>query len=204
MAVDYLKMLKRTDKLPVHVDLDTLDLYSEYLLNYDNRSINYSNLSNMRDYFDRISAETFKTNEAKMARYLFITLYLKARLDEGIVKPQLAWRYVYDHASKKYATIIERDIIKGTKHNQLSKKDIEFMNSMIYTQLNLIFMQDYSESMLKLLQSVKDSEFGKDPEDCDNAIKYFQSLLNELTKAQRKSKQGAPLAIRTSARRPAL
>lgn len=189
MAVDYLKMLKRTDKLPVHVDLDTLDLYSEYLLNYDNRSINYSNLSNMRDYFDRISAEAFKTNEAKMARYLFITLYLKARLDEGIVKPQLAWRYVYDHASKKYATIIERDIIKGTKHNQLSKKDIEFMNSMIYTQLNLIFMQDYSESMLKLLQSVKDSEFGKDPEDCDNAIKYFQSLLNELTKAQRKSKQ---------------
>ena len=36
MTVDYLKMLKRTDKLQIHTDLDTMDLYCEYLLNYNN------------------------------------------------------------------------------------------------------------------------------------------------------------------------
>lgn len=189
MSVDYVKMLKRKDKLIIHADLDTLDLYCEYLLNYENRTINYSNLSNVKDYFARVSEDSFKQNEAKMARYLFITYFLEARLDKGVVSPKLCIQYVYDHASKKYAAIIKRDIIEGIEHNHMGKKDIEFMNSMVYSQLNMIFMHEYNDAMMKLLGDVKNNEFGREAEDCDNAIRLFQGLLNELTKAQRKSKQ---------------
>ena len=189
MSVDYVKMLKRKDKLIIHADLDTLDLYCEYLLNYENRTINYSNLSNVKDYFARISEDSFKQNEAKMARYLFITYFLEARLDKGVLSPKLCIQYVYDHASKKYAAIIKRDIIEGIEHNHMGKKDIEFMNSMVYSQLNMIFMHEYNDSMMKLLGDLKNNEFGREAEDCDNAIRLFQGLLNELTKAQRKSKQ---------------
>ena len=189
MSVDYVKMLKRKDKLIIHADLDTLDLYCEYLLNYENRTINYSNLSNVKDYFARVSEDSFKQNEAKMARYLFITYFLEARLDKGVVSPKLCIQYVYDHASKKYAAIIKRDIIEGIEHNHMGKKDIEFMNSMVYSQLNMIFMHEYNDAMMKLLSDLKNNEFGREAEDCDNAIRLFQGLLNELTKAQRKSKQ---------------
>lgn len=189
MSVDYIKMLKRKDKLIIHADLDTLDLYCEYLLNYENRTINYSNLSNVKDYFARVSEDSFKQNEAKMARYLFITYFLEARLDKGVVSPKLCIQYVYDHASKKYAAIIKRDIIEGIEHNHMGKKDIEFMNSMVYSQLNMIFMHEYNDAMMKLLGDLKNNEFGREAEDCDNAIRLFQGLLNELTKAQRKSKQ---------------
>lgn len=189
MSVDYVKMLKRKDKLIIHADLDTLDLYCEYLLNYENRTINYSNLSNVKDYFARVSEDSFKQNEAKMARYLFITYFLEARLDKGVVSPKLCIQYVYDHASKKYAAIIKRDIIEGIEHNHMGKKDIEFMNSMAYSQLNMIFMHEYNDAMMKLLGDLKNNEFGREAEDCDNAIRLFQGLLNELTKAQRKSKQ---------------
>lgn len=189
MSVDYVKMLKRKDKLIIHADLDTLDLYCEYLLNYENRTINYSNLSNVKDYFARVSEDSFKQNEAKMARYLFITYFLEARLDKGVVSPKLCIQYVYDHASKKYAAIIKRDIIEGIEHNHMGKKDIEFMNSMVYSQLNMIFMYEYNDAMMKLLGDLKNNEFGREAEDCDNAIRLFQGLLNELTKAQRKSKQ---------------
>ena len=189
MSVDYVKMLKRKDKLIIHADLDTLDLYCEYLLNYENRTINYSNLSNVKDYFARVSEESFKQNEAKMARYLFITYFLEARLDKGVVSPKLCIQYVYDHASKKYAAIIKRDVIEGIEHNHMGKKDIEFMNSMVYSQLNMIFMHEYNDAMMKLLGDLKNNEFGRESEDCDNAIRLFQGLLNELTKAQRKSKQ---------------
>ena len=189
MSVDYVKMLKRKDKLIIHADLDTLDLYCEYLLNYENRTINYSNLSNVKDYFARVSYDRFKQNEAKMARYLFITYFLEARLDKGVVSPKLCIQYVYDHASKKYAAIIKRDIIEGIEHNHMGKKDIEFMNSMVYSQLNMIFMHEYNDAMMKLLGDLKNNEFGREAEDCDNAIRLFQGLLNELTKAQRKSKQ---------------
>ncbi len=189
MSVDYVKMLKRKDKLIIHADLDTLDLYCEYLLNYENRTINYSNLSNVKDYFARVSEDSFKQNEAKMARYLFITYFLEARLDKGVVSPKLCIQYVYDHASKKYAAIIKRDVIEGIEHNHMGKKDIEFMNSMVYSQLNMIFMHEYNDAMMKLLGDLKNNEFGRESEDCDNAIRLFQGLLNELTKAQRKSKQ---------------
>lgn len=189
MSVDYVKMLKRKDKLIIHADLDTLDLYCEYLLNYENRTINYSNLSNVKDYFARVSEDSFKQNEAKMARYLFITYFLEARLDKGVVSPKLCIQYVYDHVSKKYAAIIKRDIIEGIEHNHMGKKDIEFMNSMVYSQLNMIFMHEYNDAMMKLLGDLKNNEFGREAEDCDNAIRLFQGLLNELTKAQRKSKQ---------------
>lgn len=189
MSVDYMKMLKRKDKLEVHTDLETLDLYCEYLLNYDNRTINFSNLSNVKEYFNRISEESFKQNEAKYARYLFITYFLEARLDKGIVSPKMCIQYVYDRASKKYAAIIKRDIIESIEHNAMGKKDIEFMNAFVFSKLNTIFMNEYSDSMMKVLEDVKSGEFAKESENCDNAIRLFQNVLSELTKAQRKSRQ---------------
>lgn len=189
MSVDYMKMLKRTGPLPIHIDLDTLDLYCEYLLNYDNKTINFSNLSNLKDYFSRVSDETFKQNEAKMARYLFIKTFLEARLDRGVVSAKICIQHVYDRVSKKYAAIIRRDIVEGIEHNRMNRKDVEFMNSMIFTQLNVLFMHEYEEPINKIMSDLKNNEFGKEAEDCDNVIHLFQNLLNELMKAQRKSKQ---------------
>ena len=189
MSGDYLKLLKRTDKIPVAMDLETLDLYCEYLLNYANRNINYSNLMNLKDYFSRISDAAFKNNEAKLARYLFITKYLEARLEKGSVSYPVCMQYVYSRVSNKYAAIIKRDIIESIDHNKMGKKDVEFMNSMIFGQLNTFFMHDYMDAFTALMSQVKKNEFGADSEDGDNAIKLFQSVLNDLTKAQRRSKQ---------------
>ena len=189
MSGDYLKLLKQTERLPVNMDLETLDLYCEYLLNYSNKHINFSNLSNLKDYFSRISDETFKNNEAKLARYLFITLYLEARLDKGTVSPKVCMQYVLSRVSKKYAAIIKRDIIDSIEHNKMGKKDVDFMNSLVFSQLNLFFMHDYQKAIMTLMKQISNNEFGTDPEDAENAIRLFQNLLTDLTKAQRRSKQ---------------
>lgn len=189
MSVDYIKMLKQTDKLQIHADLDTLDLYCEYLLNYENRNINFSNLSNLKEYFGRVSEDSFKQNEAKMARYFFIHYYLEGRLDKGIVSPKICMQYVLDHVSKKYAAIIKRDVMEGIQHNRMSKKDIEFMNDMIFSQLNTFFLNDYKEPIMKMLADLNNNELGRDAEDCDNVIRLFQSMMNKLTTARRKSRQ---------------
>lgn len=189
MSVDYVKMLKKSGKLQIHTDLDMLDLYCEYLLNYDNKTINFSNLSNLKDYFNRVSEDSFKQNEAKMARFLFITYFLEARLDKGIVSPKICMQYVYDRVSKKYAAIIKRDIVESIEHNRMGKKDVEFMNNMVFSQLNMIFMHEYKDAIIKMMSDLGSNEFGKEFEDCDNAIRLYQSLLNNLTKVQRKSRQ---------------
>lgn len=187
-VVPYLKMLKKTNKLPIFIDLDTLDLYCEYLLNYMNRTITFSNLSNLEHYVSQMDENNFKQNEAKMARYLFLKYFLEARLKKGITSAKLIFKYIEDRVSKKYWAIINRDIINGLPHNQMGTSDVKFVNDMIYSKLNTIFMHSYKDAMLKMIEDLNSDEFGKDVEDCDNAINFFQSMLNELTKAQRKAR----------------
>ena len=189
MAVaPYLKMLKKTDKLPIFIDLDTMDLYCEYLLNYTNKTITFSNLSNLEDYISRMDESNFKQNEAKMARYLFLKYFLDARLKKGITSAKIIFKYIEDRVSKKYWAIINRDIISALPHNQMGTSDVKFVNNMVYSQLNTVFMHGYKDGMLRMVEDLNSNEFGKDPEDCDNAINFFQTMLNELTKAQRKAR----------------
>ena len=145
MSANYLKLLSAMDKLPVHTDLDTLDIYCEYLLNDTSKYINYANLTNLQDYIGRMDPKLFMTNDAKMARYEFIRLYLEARISRGVVSRKMCLRYVSETVDHKYWKIIQREILNSIDPDTLKKKDI--------------------------------------------AIQLFQSLLNELMKAQRRSKQ---------------
>ena len=189
MSANYLNMLKRIDKMPIYTDVETLDSYCEYLLNDRNKNITYSNLSNLNDFISMMDPKIMMTSDAKMARYQFLSYYLEARLKKGIVKRELAISYVMDQVEPKYAKIIRREIINSIDPDQLSKKDIEFLNGMIFAQLNVQFMHRYQIGMTKMIEDVNNNEFGKTPEDCENAIQFLQTILSDLTKAQRRSKQ---------------
>ena len=186
---NYLKMLSKTDKLPVHTDLETLDIYCEYLLNDSSKYINFANLTNLQEYISRMDPKLLMSNDAKMARYEFIRLYLEARIIRGVVSRKMCLRYVSESVDHKYWKIIQRDILNSIEADTLKKKDIEFINDMIFAQLNVMFLHGYRNSLVSLLEDLETNEFGKHPEDCPNAIQMFQTILNELMKAQRRSKQ---------------
>ena len=186
---DYLQLLKKVDKLPIYTDVETLDMYCEYLLNDRNKSITYANLSNLRDYVDMMDPKILMTSDAKMARYWFLYYYLEGRLDKGIVKRELTLNYVNDQVEPKYAKIIRREILNSIDPDQLTKKDIQFINDTIFAQLNVQFMHKYQIGMTRMVEDINNNDFGKTTEDCSNAIQFFQTLLSDLTKAQRRSKQ---------------
>lgn len=189
MSVNYLKLLTAMDKLPVHTDIETLDIYCEYLLNDLSKYINYANLTNLQDLISRMDPKVFMTNDAKMARYEFIRYYLEARIERGVVSRKMCLRYVNENADHKYWKIIQREILNSIDQDTLKKKDIEFINDMIFAQLNTLFLHAYRAPMVRLIEDLDSNEFGKTADDCANAIQLFQSLLNELMKAQRRSKQ---------------
>lgn len=189
MSANYLKLLSAMDKLPVHTDLDTLDIYCEYLLNDTSKYINYANLTNLQDYIGRMDPKLFMTNDAKMARYEFIRLYLEARISRGVVSRKMCLRYVSETVDHKYWKIIQREILNSIDPDTLKKKDIEFINDLIFAQLNTLFLHAYKAPIVRLVEDLDTNEFGKTIDDCTNAIQLFQSLLNELMKAQRRSKQ---------------
>lgn len=189
MSANYLKLLTSTDKLPIHTDMETLDIYCEYLLNDSSKYINYANLTNLQDYINRMDTKVFMSNDAKMARYEFIRCYLEARILRGVVSRKMCLRHVAESVDRKYWKIIQREILNSIEPDTLKKKDIEFINDMVFAQLNVLFLHSYKPAMVRLIEELDTNEFGKMPEDCTNAIQLFQSLLNELTKAQRRSKQ---------------
>ena len=175
-------------KLPIYIDLDTLDTYAEYLLNYSNKSITFSNLSNLRDYISRMDEEKFNQNDSKVARYLFIKYFLDAKLSKGVTNIKLIYRHIEDHTTKDQWDRIKREVIDSLDHNNMTKADVQFVNNMIYNQLNTIFMHGYKESLMKIVEDLNANEFGKDSKDTDEAIALFQTILNELTKVQRKAR----------------
>lgn len=189
MSTNYLQMLKKVDKMPIYMDVETLDMYCEYLLNDNNKSITYSNLSNLSDFINAMDPKVIMTSDAKMARYQFIQYYLEARLTKGIMKRDLAISYVMDQADPKYAKIIRREILNSIDPDQLGKKDIEFINGMIFAQLNTVFMHRYQIGLTKLIEDINNNDFGKSPENCVDAIQFFQTILSDLTKSERRSKQ---------------
>lgn len=189
MSMNYMKLLASSDKLPIHTDLETLDIYCEYLLNDSSKVINYANLTNLQEYIGRMDTKLFATNDAKMARYEFIRAYLEAKIECGIVNRKMALRYVSENVDHRYHKIIQREILNSIPQDTLKKKDIEFINDMIFAQLNIMFLHAYRAPITRLMNDLESNEFGKNSSDCINAIQLFQSLLNELTKAQRRSKQ---------------
>ena len=189
MSANYLKMLSNIDKLPIHTDTDTLDIYCEYLLNDSSKYINYANLTNLQEYIGRMDPKLIMTNEGAMARYEFIRTYLEARIDRGIVSRKMCLHYVEENVDGKYMKLIRRYILDSVVPDQLKKKDIEFINDLIFAQLNVMFLHAYKAPIQRLIEDLDGGEFGKAIDDCSNAIQLFQSLVSELTKAQRRSKQ---------------
>ena len=189
MSANYLKLLSSMDKLPIYTDIDTLNIYCEYLLNDSSKYINYANLTNLNDYISRMDTKLLLTNDSKMARYEFIKYYLEARIKKGVISRKMTLKYVMENVDRRYHKIIQREILNSITPDTLKKTDIEFINDMIFSQLNVIFLQAYKAPISRLVEDLDTGEFGKTSDDCTSAIQLFQSLLNELTKAQRRSKQ---------------
>ena len=189
MGTNYLSMVQKANKLPIYQDVESLDIYCEYLLNDGNKSINFANLSNLQEYIEMMDPKVLMTSDSKMTRYEFIRLYLEARITKGIIKRKLCLSYVDDNVEPRYRKIIRRDIINSIEEDQLSKSDIVFINDMIYSQLNVGFMHRYKIGLTKLIDDLNNGEYGKTSDDCNNTTHFMQALLSDLTKAQRRSKQ---------------
>ena len=189
MATHYLDLISKVKKLPIYIDVDTLDTYCEYVLNDDdNKHINYANLLNLQEYIEALDINTIKSNDAKYARYQFVKYYLDGRLNNGLTSRKLAIKHIMDNADKRLRPIIQREIIDGIEPGQLNTHDIQFINASVYAKLNVMFLHKYKIGLGKIVEDL-DSDSIETDEDMDYCIEYIQTLLSDMTKAKRRSKQ---------------
>ena len=185
----YYDMVSKLKRIPIYVDIDTLDLYCELLLNDRNKALNYSNLSNLRDYIQCMDLDILRNDDAKMGRYYFIKEYLAARIDHGITSRKLILKYIETHTEPRYYEVIRKEILGGIIPDTLSTNDIKFINDMIYTQLSLKFLHKYKVGLQELIEDLNSDNFIKTADSCTATIEFMQNMLSELTQAQRRSRQ---------------
>ena len=187
-TVHYLDLISHVDKLPIYTDIETLDLYCSYLLSSNNnKSINYANLMNLKEYVDSMDDKVFQSNDSKMARHQFIRYYLEAKLDKGLTSHKLALRYAMNHVEPRLKKTVQREILDN--HDEpLEKKDIQFINNSIFAKLNVNFLHKYKPGIARMIEDLDSDELYED-EKLDDCIELIQSLLSEMTKAKRRSKQ---------------
>lgn len=180
----YSDMILEQDKYMIFSDLENLDIYCEYLLNDDNKRITHSHLLNLYELINKMDERAFNNNDAKMGRYYFIKNYLEAKVAKGMIKRQLCLNYVLENTPAAYHHIIKREIINSFEPGELGDKDLEFINTKIFADLNYIFMNKYRTSLFEILQDI---ESNKIREHADDLIPLFQVMLSDLTRAKRRS-----------------
>ena len=187
-AVHYLDLLRDVKKLPIYTDVDTLDMYCEYLLNDDNKNINYANLLNLQEYVESMDPKNLANNDSKMARYEFLKYYLEGKLTRGLTSRKLALKYVMNNSEPRLKKTIQREILDSIEPGQLKSHDIQFINNTVFAKLNVSFLHKYKVGLSKIITDL-DADTLQSDDDLDNCIEFVQSLLSQMTKAKRRSKQ---------------
>lgn len=182
----YLDMVSKMNKYLIFSDLETLDIYCEYLFNDKSKAINHSNLLNLYELIDRMDEAAFLNQDAKMARYLFIKFYLEARVSMGISKRKLCVKHAIDSIDKRYHLIIRREILDSIPQDEMDRKGIEFINGLVFTNLNYIFMHKYKVALIGVVEDIENNRI---PERSEDLIPLFQAILSDLTTSKRRSVQ---------------
>lgn len=181
----YLDYVDMTEKLPVFYDIESLNTYCELCLSDGTKYVQYTNLMNLFDLINSNDEALLINHDGKMARFLFIKNYLDGRLMQGL-KRELAVRYVFNNTETRYHDIIRREILDSIEPDSLGKKEIEFINGMIFAQLNTSFMHKYRIGLQKIIEDIETNIIYKKTE---QLVPFFQTLLSDLMKAERRSKQ---------------
>lgn len=182
----YLDMVSNMQKYLIFSDLESLDIYCEYLFNDKSKNVNHTNILNLFELINRMDEAAFMNQDAKMARFQFIKYYLEAKVEFGITKRKLCVQHAMHNIDKRYHLIIRREILESITPDEMGKKDIEFINGLVFANLNYIFMHKYKPALIGVVEDIENNRI---IERSDDLIPLFQSILSDLTTAKRRSIQ---------------
>jgi hypothetical protein len=193
--MNYLDMIRDADKYQIYTDIETLDMYIVLLLNDESKHVNHTHLLNLYQLINTMNTAVFEDggirNIAKYARYYFIKYYLEAKVDNGVTKRKLCVKHALERAGregKDYPNVIRKEVLPFIDEDDLDKKDIQFINNIIFTNLNFSSIMKYRDGMTSIFNDVASGDL-EDKDKVDSIAPFFQKIVSELTDIRRRSTQ---------------
>lgn len=138
-------------KVRINFDLNVLNLFSSYIIS-TNTNIRRSHIINMRNLFEIIDLEVYKSDIEKMKRINFIRKGIEARLLKNLTEPTLIVSYIN-------GGIIDDNIIDINNFSILSSEELDWINGTVSEALKYAFIDNDIDRLLDVCTRYKASDF---------------------------------------------
>lgn len=170
----YLNQGRTINKGNVHVninfDVNTLVLMCSYVL-ADNRNIRRSQLLNMRNLFEMIDLNIYKSDPIRMKYIEFIKKGLKAKLEENLRNPSLIIKYINGGIVEDN----EEDIISIEEFSTLTTAELDYISKTISESLKYSFIYNDIDLLYDMLVRFRACDYA-------NRGEIISELENEIIK----------------------
>lgn len=171
------KSKRRDEELsPVMFDLNTLNLYCEYVLS-ENNLIRGSNLTAMKKLFDLIDINKYKGDIERSKRIEFIKRGLDAKVSKKIRNKTLIIQYINGGP-------LDNQLLDISNFKELSNDDVEWINVSVSETIKYLFMYNYIDKLLDLCQRFKSENYARRSDIVDE----FENLVDDIKKEFRRVK----------------
>ena len=169
------KPKKKSEELsPVMFDLNTLNLYCEYVLS-ENNLIRGSNLTAMKKLFDLIDTNKYRGDIERSKRIEFIKRGLDAKVSKKIRNKTLIIQYINGGP-------LDNALIDVSTLKELSNDDVEWINVSISETIKYLFMYNYIDRLLDICQRFKTENYARRSDIVDE----FENLVDDIKKEFRR------------------
>lgn len=139
--------VKYKKKLPINLDLASLDLMCQYTIS-TNRNIKRGMYINLRNMIELLDMEKYINDQERYKRVLFIKKGLEAKIERGLTKPSTIVKYIN-------GGFLDDDIVDTSNYEELSNQEIDWINETISGTLSLTFLYEEVDRGIDLFTRFK-------------------------------------------------
>ena len=153
---------------PVIFDLDTLNLYCEYIMS-ENSCIRGKNLTTMKKLFDSIDPKIYQGDIERSSRLNFIKRGLEGKVIKKIHNKTLLLQYINGGPTDK-------PLIDTSNFKELSNDEINWINFSISETTKHLFMYDYTDQIMDICQRFKSEDYSRR----SDIVNEFESVIDNI------------------------
>lgn len=174
-----LKEKNDSNRIPLKLDIDTLDMIVSYLFT-DSGFITRGCVASVKKLFDMLDMRLYESDDSLEARVNFIKRVLEAKLQLNMENKSVILNYARSTKHKKIMKELET-MIDSFK---LSGSEIKYVTTMISDRLKYSYLYVHKDKLYELLEQLELGEFDNFKDLNSRFKNAISSLMNEIRRAE--------------------
>ena len=159
---------KNDETIKMLFDIQTLDFYCRYVIS-TNKNIKISNLTVIRELFDRVDETAYRTDLERINRIRFIKRGLEARLKKKLIDKNLIIQYINGGP-------LHQPLLDTSNMEEISDEILAYLNDQAAELVKFYFVDEKYDQILNLATSLHTANY----QSRADTISKIQELTSDL------------------------